>query len=429
VNGGPNGVAQQTDFNQGGWFNGPQMNNMGQPMFPGQDMSGAGWGYIQDGWDGGYANGMMGMRISHSPRSRLMLTTIAGYPMMNPMAMAQAGYGGGNFGNMGGGFNGQNGGGMGGWGSGWNQNNMGFNQGMAGGGMRNGGFYSAAATAGGYNHQSQGASSQQYHNPHFQRQQNFPRGGGFAGTGSNRPFNSDPSAAMQQQQTQQPQQDQQQQQSQQQNGPPSEQQGEPGEAAFQQQIQGIEEVVKKGPSSTSGESKGEKIPSVVGNGVAVEGSADELDAAAVAPSTDVEAAGAALPDSAVVLAGDDTAEQHHAEAAYSDMNMGGYHHHMGPDDYAAGFQHPYHPQPYMNPNFRGGLRGGPGFMPPRGGFRGHAVPPTIPPQEIGKGVEGAPTGPKAMREGRPNRGILPPRGGFAGRGSYGAPGGSSWSRR
>jgi hypothetical protein len=349
--------------------------------------------------------------------------------MMNPMAMAQAGYGGGNFGSMGGGgFNGQNGvGGMGGWGgNGWNQNNMGFNQGMTGG-MRNGGYYSAASATGGYNHQSsQGASPQQYQNPHFQRQhQNFPRGGGFVAGSGGRPFNSDSSAATQQQHNHS-----QQNSSQQQN-----QDTAAGDAAFQQQLQGIEDVVKKAPSSTSGESKGEKIPSVVSG----EG-ADDLDAATApaAISTDASIVPADT-DSAIVLAGADETNQSGLAAIptthmHSDI-PGGY-----PVDDYANFNPGYPQQPYMANNFRGGFRGNTnGFIPRggnpnfRGGFVGGSLHPTaapIPPQEIGKGVEGAPTGPKAMREGRPNRGIMLPRGGgFAGRGSYAGPGGSNWSRR
>ena len=49
------------DYSQqnGAWFNGQQMNSMGQPMFPGQDMSGWGYGPMQGGWDNGYS-GMMG---------------------------------------------------------------------------------------------------------------------------------------------------------------------------------------------------------------------------------------------------------------------------------------------------------------------------------------------------------------------------------
>ena len=66
VTAGTNGVAPQMEYNQqNGWFNGQQVNNMGQSIFPGQDMAGAGWGYnpMQGGWDNGYTNGMLG-RVS-----------------------------------------------------------------------------------------------------------------------------------------------------------------------------------------------------------------------------------------------------------------------------------------------------------------------------------------------------------------------------
>ena len=84
--------------------------------------------------------------------------------------------------------------------------------------------------------------------------------------------------------------------------------------------------------------------------------------------------------------------------------------------------------------FSGGMRGGGHFDAPPGppmGITTNAIPAdkTTPGATVGKGVEGAPTGPKAMREGRPNRGMMPRGGGsFSGRGGYNGAG-SNWSRR
>ncbi|KAF8534728.1 hypothetical protein BDD12DRAFT_895239 [Trichophaea hybrida] len=427
---GPHDVAQQQlGYNQpnGAWFNGQaqdQMAGIAQPMFSGQDMSAWGGYGAQGGvWGDGYGNGMMG------------------YPMMNPMVMAQSGYGGGNFGNMGvGGYNGQSGGGME-WDNGWGgQNNMGYNQGMAG--MRNGGYYSAASAAGGYNHQSQGSHqvpSQQYQNPHFQRQQNFPRGGGFTGGVGNRPYNASDSSSQQQQQHQ------------------SQQQAY-GEGAFQQQIQGIEDVavaVKKAPSTTDTETKGEKIPSIVS------GDLDDIDATtssavlttdAVVPTETESTVVAGLGEGDAAAVGTDstgistsipTAPMNQPDvAAYSTTLH---------DDYSGQNFQNFHQQPYINGyQGRGGYsRGGFGHVGGRGGFRGNAnfgmrggygindaVPngisigsDKIPPSGFGKGVEGAPTGPKAMREGKPNRGIIRGGGFGSGRGGYSGGGSSSWVSR
>jgi hypothetical protein len=363
--------------------------------------------------------------------------------MINPMAMAQSGYGGGNFGGMeAGGFNGQYGNGMG-WNNGWNgQGNMGYNQGM--GGMRNGGYYSAAS-AGGYNHQSQGSHqvpSQQYQNPHFQRQQNFARGGGYAGgpgsgsgAGGNRSYHPEPSASSsspppaQQRQQQQPQQ---------------QQASLEDDAAFQQQLQGIEEV-KKAPSSVSGgESKGEKIPSVVSD----DQTDNNID---VTPAITAEMRNVPVESESTVLvgAGDAGSDGNvHPGLMNSDTTAVGYP--MGPQDEFSGQGVHNHPQqPYINGfssrgnfrgNFRGGFRGnfGPGMRGGSFGVDGAAVPngPVAPDAKVigevfGKGVEGAPTGPKAMREGRSNRGIMSRGGGigFAGRGGSAHGGaGSPWSR-
>jgi hypothetical protein len=358
--------------------------------------------------------------------------------MMNPIAMAQSGYGGSNFGNMGvGGYSGQNGGGMG-WNNGWNgQSNMGYNQGM--GGMRNGGYYSAASSTGGYNHQSQGSHqvlAQQYQNPHFHRHQNFQRGGFTSGGGTgNRSYTPDPS--LQQQQIY-------------------------GDEAFQQQIQGIEEVavaVKKMPVSTSGEIKGEKIPSIVS------GESDHIDAIATIPAdqrdfpTDTESTVVAGLCETVCDAAPPSGEgvpilsPNNVSTALP-MNLPDPVGHVTVphDDYSGQSFLPNfsHQQPYGNGyQARGSFRGG-GFRGNynRAGFGGGArgghfgadvtvsngvlIPPEkIPPEGIGKGVEGAPTGPKAMREGRTHRGIIPRGGGFAGRGPYNGPngGGPLWSRR
>lgn len=363
--------------------------------------------------------------------------------MMNPMVMAQSGYGGGNFGNMGvGGYNGQNGGGMD-WDNGWGgQNNMGYNHGMTG--MRNGGYYSAASAAGGYNHQSQGSHqvpSQQYQNPHFQRQQNFPRGGGFAGGVGNRPYNSSDSSSQQHLQ-QQP------------------QQQAYGESAFQQQIQGIEDVavaVKKAPSSTGAETKGEKIPSIVS------GDSDDIDVTtssaiiadkrdAVVPTETESTVVAGLGED--IATGTDSTGMHTSipTAPMSQPDVAAYPNTLHDDYSGQNFQN-FHQQPYINGyQGRGGYSRGGFSVGGRGGFRGNghfgmrggysmdgAVPngipmgnDKIPPPGFGKGVEGAPTGPKAMREGKPNRGIMPRAGGFVGRGGYTGGGGggcSSWSRR
>jgi len=390
--------------------------------------------------------------------------------MLNPMAMAQSGYGGGNFGSMGGvgGFNGQNGGGMGGWNNGWNgQNNMGFNQGMA---MRNGGYNYAPSAGGGYNHQPV-ASLQQYQKPHFQRQQNISRGGGFAGGASagSRPFSSsDPP---------------QQQQPSQQQHPPQEvspegqwpvqdgHQSPDPESALPGQTQGIGSA-EGGASSTGGEAKGEKLPSVVA------AEQDALEVAAVTATTPAGDNAETIGETAsTVLTGADdekatipeqdqkegsglhpissvipTTPLQPAEMYHDDYGMGG----MGQgfpiggippyqnfpvngfvppgarNGFRSGFTGNNNNRAGFRGGFNGGMRGGPGhFDGPPVGMTPNAIPldKMVPAAAIGKGVEGAPTGPKAMREGRPNRGMMPRgAGSFPGRGGYNGAG-SSWSRR
>ncbi|RPB02141.1 hypothetical protein L873DRAFT_489489 [Choiromyces venosus 120613-1] len=374
---------------QNAWFgqNTAQMGGMPN-MFSAHGVAGSPWGdysMIQN-MQGGWANGYGGMM---------------GYAMgMNPMAMAQGGgFNGGGYGGMGmngtGFNNGQDGGSMG-WNNGWNgQNNVGFNPGIDG--TRNGGFYSAAS-AGGYNHQSHGHHQmpQQYHNPHFQRQQPYQRGGrggGFAGAGQRQV-----SLERQQQNFQ--------------------------DAQFQQQIQGIDEAVAA--VTTSGEKKGEKIQTVVSE-----------DPDNIADATDVPTDST----SAVVAGGaigttEDLAESYNSITPVNPDMAAQY---FPTDDFRSqGFQQQQVYPMQFNNGFRGGFR--------RGGFRGdfagghrgggHAGPiPTVPgstdgdrrPVEgLGLGVEGAPTGPKALRERGLSRSGPPIRAGFMGRrGGHPA---SSWTR-
>ncbi|KAI5840013.1 hypothetical protein DFP73DRAFT_194872 [Morchella snyderi] len=361
---------------QNAWFGQQDPNQMEQQMqqmFPGQDFSGPnGWnmysqmmqGMHHEGWMNGYGNSMMGYG-------------------MNSVAQG-GGYGGGNFGGMG-----MNGGGFhnghDGMGWGWNgQNNVGYNPGMDG--TRNGGYYSAA-TAGGYNHQSHGnlqMPTQQYQNPHFQRQQPYQRGRGGFGNGS-RPF-----LERQQQQAFQDQ--------------------------FQQQLQGIDEVRAAVVGTPVDEKQGEKIPVVSGD---PENITDPNDVPTDTAST--------------VLAGADLAPEELADsqnlAVPVNPDMAQY---FTPDEFRGppGFQphFPVGPRGGHRGNFRGSYPAG------RGGFYsvapsppviGDAEPDKIP--GVGLGVEGAPTGPKALREGIPPVRGIPIRGGAFGRGR-GAYTGSSWNR-
>lgn len=313
------------------------------------------------------------------------------YPM-NSVAQG-GGFGGGNFGNMGvngtgGCHNGHDG--MG-WNAGW-ENNVGFNPGMEG--TRNGGYYSAAS-AGGYNHQSHGnlqMPTQQYQNHHFLRQQPYPRGGRGGFVGGARQY----SHERQQQQAFQ-------------------------DSQFTQQLQGIDEAVAAVVGSSGDEKKGEKIPSVVS------GDPDNI-----ADPNDVP-----TDTASTVLAGADPVTEDLADslnpAAPVNPDMAQY---FPPDD----FRGPgYQPQLYplrggFRGNFRAGYRGDFG-MGPRGGIHNIApIPSVLGDVEsdkmpgVGLGVEGAPTGPKALREGIPLARGVPIRGGAFGRGR-GVYAGSSWTRR
>lgn len=360
---------------------------------------------------------------------------------MNPMAMAQAGYNGGDFGSMGpgtGGFNGQGGSGMG-WSNGWNgAGSMGFNPGMNGG-MRNGGYYSAAS-AGGYNHQSHGnhqvPPAQQYQNTQYARQQNFQRAsvnvGGFAGGAQQQPRPSTPDKQAQPQTTQP-----------QQYVPGTAGGGDnedplDGDDHFSYQLQGIEQAVAAVKNADNGDKQGERIPSVVQDGVTDQVATEVKPLSADAPSNAI--AGASEPGAtpgSVESAPAVAATAMTPERAQSIPSVGG--DVNGPTQQTPPQAIPTVPQPppqqfYPNRggfrvNFRGG-RGnfGPGF---RGGgnFAAGAAPaPSVAaPKPVEVGVPGAPTGPKAMREGLPNRGIIRGRGGFMGRGSFG--GAPSWPRR
>ncbi|PUU84043.1 hypothetical protein B9Z19DRAFT_896450, partial [Tuber borchii] len=375
---------------QNAWFgqNTAQMGGMPN-MFSAHGVAGAPWGdysmmqNMQSGWVNGYG-GMMGYAMG-----------------MNPVTMAQGGgFDGGIYGGMGmnrTGFNNGQGGGSMGWNNGWNgQNNVGFNSGIDG--TRNGGFYSAAS-AGGYNHQSHGHHQmpQQYHNPHFQRQQPYQRGGrggGFAGAGQ-RPI----SLERQQQNFQ--------------------------DAQFQQQIQGIDEAVAA--VTTSGEKKGEKIQSVV---------SEDPDNIADANDVPTDSASTVVVGGAIGTT-EDLAESYNSITPVNPDMVAQY---FPTDDFRSqGFQQQQVYPVQFNNGFRGGLRRG-GFRGdfmggPRGG--GHVGPiPTAPgsmdgdrrPVEgLGLGVEGAPTGPKALRERGLSRSGPPIRAGYIGRRGGGYPV-SSWTR-
>lgn len=310
---------------------------------------------------------------------------------MNSAVVQGGGFGGGNFGNMGmngaGGFhNGHDG--MG-WGAGWNgQNNVGFNPGMEG--TRNGGYYSTTS-AGGYNHQSHGnlqMPTQQYQNHHFQRQP-YPRGGRGGFAGGARQY----SHERQQQAFQ--------------------------ESQFSQQLQGIDEAFAAVAGSSGDEKKGEKIASVVSGNP--ENIADPNDVPTDTAST--------------VLAGtdpvtEDLADSHNLPAPMNpDMTQ-----YFSPDDFRGpGYQPPFYPpRGGFRGNFRGGYRGDFGMGPKGGGVHNVAPIPVLGDpdsdkmQLVGLGVEGAPTGPKALRE-APIRGVSI-RGGVFGRGR-GVYAGSSWTRR
>ncbi|KAI5779761.1 hypothetical protein EDC01DRAFT_293957 [Geopyxis carbonaria] len=371
-----NPAQQQMGYQQNGWYNGQQMNMaQQQQMFPGQDFSQ--WGaynpmIAMGGWNNGYgANNMMG------------------FNMMDPMVMSQVGYGGGEFGGMGGN------GGMGmGW-NGWNgQGNMGYGQSM---GMRNGGYY---AGSGGYNHQSQAnhqVPHQQYQNPHVHRQQNFSRGGGFVAGGPQRnagPYGN-PNAPNQQNI----------------NANQTAVASDTPAHNFSTQLQGIDDAVAAVKQPTS-EAPGEGISSASADDESTaivlidSSSADRKEVPPTAATTDTPAS--ADGTSQIPTVG-------HSDVANMQATF--------PDDYNQGMM-------MMNNNMnthyggfargRGGFRGNPGF---RGGMRGgHISPPIGPNPGLGKGVEGAPAAPKAMREGRPNRGMIN-RGAFGGmgRGNFGGP--------
>lgn len=316
------------------------------------------------------------------------------YPM-NSVAQG-GGFGGGNFGNMGvngvgGCHNGHDG--MG-WNAGWDgQNNVGFNPGMEG--TRNGGYYSAAS-AGGYNHQSHGnlqMPTQQYQNHHFLRQQPYPRGGRGGFVGGARQY----SHERQQQQAFQ-------------------------DSQFSQQLQGIDEAVAAVVGSSGDEKKGEKIPSVVSG-----------DPENITDPNDVP-----TDTASTVLAGADPTTEDLADslnpAAPVNPDMAQY---FPPDDFRGpGYQPQFYPlRGGPRGNFRAGYRGDFGMGPRGGGVHNIAPIPSmlgdaesdkIP--SVGLGVEGAPTGPKALREGVPPVRGVPIRGGAFGRGR-GVYAGSSWTRR
>lgn len=315
---------------------------------------------------------------------------------MNSAVAQGGGFGGGNFGSIGmngtGGFhNGSDGTGMG-WNTGWNgQNNVGFNPGMEG--IRNGGYYSAAS-AGGYNHQSHGnlqMPTQQYQNHHFQRQQPYQRGGRGGFVGGPRQF---PHERQQQQAFQ--------------------------DTQFQQQLQGIDEAVAAVVGLSGDEKKGEKILSVVSG-----------DPENIADPNDVP-----TDTASTVLAGTDPVTEDLANsqnpAAPVNPDMAQY---FPPDDFRGqGYQPQFYPVPRSGyrGNIRGGYRGD-FSMGVRGGLHNIApIPPVVGDAEpdkmpgVGLGVEGAPTGPKALREGIPPARGMPIRGAFGrGRGVYA---GSSWTR-
>lgn len=310
---------------------------------------------------------------------------------MNSVAQG-GGFGGGNFGGMGvngtgGCHNGHDG--MG-WNAGW-ENNVGFNPGMEG--TRNGGYYSAAS-AGGYNHQSHGnlqMPTQQYQNHHFLRQQPYPRGGRGGFVGGARQY----SHERQQQQAFQ-------------------------DSQFSQQLQGIDEAVAAVVGSGD-EKKGENIPSVVSG-----------DPENIADPNDVP-----TDTASTVLAGADPVTEDLADslnpAAPVNPDIAQY---FPPDDFRGpGYQPQFYPlRGGFRGNFRTGYRGDFG-MGPRGGAHnitpipsvlGDVEPDKMP--GVGLGVEGAPTGPKALREGIPSVRGVPIRGGAFGRGR-GVYAGSSWTRR
>ncbi|KAL7270387.1 hypothetical protein RUND412_006908 [Rhizina undulata] len=402
-NGFVEGQQQNSWFNQQGSSQMNQMSNM--QAFTGQEFSGP------NGW-GDYTQMMPGM--SWNGYGNMM-----GYPMnMNQMGMGQVGGGfdGGNYGNMGmggtGNFTGgQNGNGAANWnGDGWNgQNNMGFNH-PAMDSTRNGGYYSTASSSsavGGYNHQSHGNHQmpvQQYQNHHFQRQQtSYPprggRGGGGFAAGGPRPFIAD-------------------------------RQHQPvfDDGQFQQQLQGVDEAVAAVISKPGGdEIIGEKIPSIV-SGDPDNNIADSNDIPIDSVSTVVAgdgAGGSAVDptDGSIISPSTDS-------VVNPDMAQ-----YFTPDDYR-GQTIPHHQTPPFYHGFRGVSRGN-----MRGGFyrgdfgagsrgAGHFAVPTGPMEAdkpVGVGVEGAPTGPKALREGLvgPGRGV-PRRGGFMR--ARGGIAGSSWSR-
>jgi hypothetical protein len=234
--------------------------------------------------------------------------------------------------------------------------------------------------------------TQQYHNHHFPRQQPYQRGrgGGYVGGGGQRQI----SLERQQQSFE--------------------------DAQFQQQIQGIDQAV----AAVAGTEKGEKIQSIVSEDP--DNIADANDVPTDSASTIVAGAigtteGLAVSFNSTTPVNPDMALQHFPTDEFR----------------AQGFQQQQSYPGAFNGNRggfgRGGFRGG--FVAgPRGG--GHVGPmPSVAgnpetdrkPGE-GLGVEGAPTGPKALRERGLSRGIPSAiRAGYAGRrGGYP---GSAWARR
>ena len=326
------------------------------------------------------------------------------------------GYGG--MGNMGNGMQD----GMG-WGQGaagrWNQGNMSYDR--VGNG---GGYYSASSTSGGYSHQQfheNQFTAQQYHD-HFQdgrSRQPFPPGGNNRGS-----IASVGSAGV----------------------------GEvvgPGAGAGAgtsddgQQL-GQESQNQQNPLENAPPSAQEQSSDVPGAGGSVEPQTNGHPAPAADTVGDSTAVTVAETDDEAGRESNDNTTVPAAELPISNMppgsaTNGNEFYHQTYMNYPMGQYHGMNPN--MNPNminsttnnsggyrgnFNGGFRGG------RGGhwsdMNGNA-PTTVKSPGQGLGVEGAPTGPKALREGfRGGRGGI--RGGFGARGGMrGGYAGSAWSRR
>lgn len=415
--------------------------------------------------------------------------------MMNPMAM-QGGYGGGDFGPGAGGYNG--GAWNQGWNGNmdYNQGGTGAMRNAASGGP---GYHSAASSAGGYNHQQPANSAHQasmnqvppsaqfQNNP--QRQQQPPQQQQQSGSAGG-------DASEQEQAGVQPLKEQQQKDDQTEAAredvpPPHDDEEsktgtavegatEPTGEQFTEQLKQIEETVAAVKSTTSeaGEQSAaspavdisnKEAPSVpnptTAAGAALLNSAASEAVVPTAPTAIASAAAAPLYPAAGTPYIDPTT----GYPSYPSQDMS---HMNGPngyveDPYTAAYpmhgmsmhmgMMPTGPGHHMNGPMGNAYRGGPGgfrgggpgyrgrggpFVPGRGGMGMNAMThqmqqqTQIQPPGFGKGVEGAPAAPKAMREGRPNRSQLLARGGGSfgrGRGGagmvdgYGAAAG--WNRR